>query len=239
MSLRWFECSSSNFLRTCAIHPISMTPRSKCALYPEKSSQHADLRVLVQALPRQSHDERLQLIAREFHACAKMRTRSDKVPLLQTSCAQPQTKAIVDEHLNAIGSAVHEEVCMMRASLAEHTHHSSKRRVHPRAHVQRFNSQPSRIDADHLMSSRSSNAHSRAADAGHSTLTVLEPRRTSIRIAVSLEVEEMLTGIKPPAFSIGALGAADRLGTSFLARPAAPSGVAGSRSGRGREPPPR
>jgi hypothetical protein len=120
-----------------------------------------------------------------LHACAKMRARSDEVPLLQTACAQPQTKVIVHKHLHAIGSAVHEEVRVMRARLAEHTHHASERRIHLRAHVQRLNGKPTPLDADHLMSSRSSNAHSRAADAGHSTLTVLEPRRTSMRIAAS------------------------------------------------------
>jgi hypothetical protein len=56
----------------------------------------------------------------------------------------PQTKAIVHKHLHAIGSAVHEEICVMRARLAEHTHHASERRIRPRAHVQRLNGKPHR-----------------------------------------------------------------------------------------------
>jgi hypothetical protein len=43
---------------------------------------------------------------------------------------------------------------------------------------------------------------------------VLEPRRTSMRIAASAALEEMLTGTKPLDFSTGTLGAEDRLGTS-------------------------
>lgn len=160
--------------------------------------QHADLRVLVQTLPRQSYHERLKLIAGELKTCAEVCARPDEVPLLQTSCAQPQAKAIVYEHFQAVGTTVQEEVRVMRARCAEHAHHSSQRRVHSCAHVERLHSEPGRIDADHLMSSRSSSAHSRPADAGHSMLTVFEPRRTSIRITVSVAVEEILTGTKPP-----------------------------------------
>jgi len=39
-------------------------------------------------------------------------------------------------------------------------------------------------------------AHSLAADAGHCTLTVLDPRRSSIRIAVSVAPEESASGTK-------------------------------------------
>jgi hypothetical protein len=142
-----------------------------------------------------------------------MCARSDKVPLLQTSCTQPQTKAIVHEHLHAIGSPVHEEVCMMRSSHPKHAHHPSKCSVHAGSHIERLNGKPGRIDADHFISSRSSSAHSPAAEAGHWMLTVLEPRRTSMRIAASA-LEEIPTGTNPPAFSTGTLGAEDRLGTS-------------------------
>jgi hypothetical protein len=170
--------------------------------------------VLVQTLPGQSHHERLQLATRELHAGAKMRARSDKVTLLQTACTQPQAKAIVDEHLHAAGSAVHEQVRMMRASRTEHAYYPSECGIHSGSHVQRLHSKPRGIDADHFMSSRSSSAHSPAAEAGHSILTVLEPRRTSMRIAASVALEEILTGTKPPAFSAATLGAEDPLGTS-------------------------
>lgn len=146
--------------------------------------------------------------------CTKMCAWSDKVPLLQTACAQPQTKAIVHEHLHASGSPVHEKVRMMRSSRAEYAHHPSKRCVHSSSHVERLHSQPSRIDADHFMSSRNSSAHSPAAEAGHWMLTVLEPRRTSMRIAASVVLAEIPNGTKPPEFSTGTLGAEGRLGTS-------------------------
>ena len=170
--------------------------------------------MLAQTLPRKTDNERLQLTHRELKACAKVRARSDKVPLLQSTRAQPQAKAIVHEHLQAIGAAVHKEVGVVRAGFTEHTHHTRKGRVDSSSHVQRLNGQPSRIDADHLMSSRSSSAHSPAADAGQCTLTVLAPRRTSIRIVASVALEESATGIKPPGFSAATLGAVDRVGTS-------------------------
>jgi hypothetical protein len=95
-------------------------------------------------------------------------------------------------------------------------HHASERGVHAGSHIERFNGKPGRIDADHFMSSRSSRAHSPAAEAGHWMLTVLEPRRTSMRIAASVALAEIPTGTKPPELSTGALGTEGRLGTSSV-----------------------
>jgi hypothetical protein len=56
---------------------------------------------------------------------------------------------------------------MMRSSRAEHAHHPSECGVHAGSHIERFNGKPGRIDGDHFMSSRSSSAHSPAAQAAH------------------------------------------------------------------------
>jgi len=91
----------------------------------------------------------------------------------------------------------------MRARFAKDAHHPSQRRVNSGAHIQRLNRKPRDIDPDHLTSSRSTTAHSRAADTGHSTLTVLDPRHTSIRIiAADGAAPEIATGKNPPPLSI-------------------------------------
>ena len=73
---------------------------------------------------------------------------------------------------------------MMGPGLAEHTDHARQGGVDPSAHVERFHSEPGRIDADHFKTSRSQIAHSCIAELGHCTLTVKAPRRTSILIGV-------------------------------------------------------
>ena len=70
------------------------------------------------------------------------------------------------------------------------------------------------------MSSRSSSAHSCAADAGHSTLTVPPRRRTSMRIAPSAGFEGSATGTKPSPFSIATLGAVVRIAIGLPLRSA-------------------
>src|SRR5215469_5291453 len=105
---------------------------------------------------------------------------------------------------------------MMRSGRAKHAHHPSQCGVDAGPHIERFNGKPDRIDADHFMSSRSSSAHSPAAEAGHWMLTVLEPRRTSMRIAASAVLAEIPIGTKPPESSTGTFGAEGRLGTSSV-----------------------
>jgi hypothetical protein len=65
--------------------------------------------------------------------------------------------------------------------LAKYLDHARKRRVYSGSHVQRLYGNPGGIDADHFMSSRNSGAHSCAADAGHSMLTLRPLRHSSTR----------------------------------------------------------
>jgi hypothetical protein len=88
----------------------------------------------------------------------------------------------MDQHLHSACAFVDEEIGMTSPRFTEHAHHAREGGVDARSHVQRFHCEPGRIDPDHFNSSRSQSAHSGIADAGHRTLTVSAPRRTSIWI---------------------------------------------------------
>src|SRR5277367_2327579 len=133
-------------------------------------------------------------------------TRTDEAAFVELSRAQPEAKAIMNQHLDAVAAFVDEEVGVMSARLTEHIHNARQRLVDAGAHVERLYGQPGRIDADHLISSRNSSAHSCAAEAGHSTVTRPPRRRTSIRIAAETGLEDSGSGTNLPSFSIATLG---------------------------------
>src|ERR1700722_3673670 len=149
------------------------------------SSEHADLRALIESFPRKSDDDGLQLFVAQCHAEIMSDSGADEASFVKFPRAEPEAKAIVHQHLHAIRTFVDEEIGVMGARFAEHAHDASQRLVGADTHVERLDREPSRIDADHLINSRSSNAHSCAADAGHSMLTVPPWRRTLIRIVPS------------------------------------------------------
>jgi hypothetical protein len=182
--------------------------------------QHAYFCALVEPLPRQTHDDRLQLLVRERHATIMSETRADEAPFIELSRAQPEAKAIVNQHLHAVGAFVDEEVGVMRTRFAKNIHDAGQRLVNPGTHVERLYREPGNIDPYHRMSSRSSNAHSCAADAGHSTITVPPRRRTLMRIAASVAFDGSGTGTKfwPP--SIARLDAEPRIAIGIPLRSA-------------------
>src|SRR5579862_2161260 len=114
------------------------------------------------------------------------RSSADEAAFVKLSRTQPKAKAIVQQHLHTVGAFVDEQVRIMGSRFTEHIHDASQRFIYSGTHVERFHRHPSRIDPDHLISSLSSKAHSRAADAGHSMLTLRPLRRTSMRIALSV-----------------------------------------------------
>src|SRR5277367_349840 len=138
-------------------------------------------------------------------------TSADEATFVKPSRTQPEAEAIMHQHLHAVGAFVDEQVCMMSSRFTEHVHHASQRCIGAGAHVERLYRKPGRIDADHLMSSRSSSAHSCAADAGHSTLTAPPRRRTSMRITPSAGFDGSVTGTKLSPLSIATLGAVVRI----------------------------
>jgi hypothetical protein len=101
---------------------------------------------------------------------------------------------------------VDEEVGMMSSSFAEHVHHARKRGIRARSHIKRLYREPGGIDSDHLMSSLSSSAHSLAADAGHSMLTLRPLRRTSTRIGPSVGLTGIGSGTKLSGLSVAMTG---------------------------------
>src|SRR5882757_5650249 len=100
---------------------------------------------------------------------------------------------------------------MMRTRFAKDIHDAGQRLVDAGTHVKRLHCEPGRIDPDHRMSSRNNSAHSCAADAGHSTVTLPPQRRTSIRIAPEVALGGSGTGTKPSPFSMAALGIVVRI----------------------------
>src|SRR3984885_15316589 len=134
-------------------------------------SQHTYFCALVEPLPRQPDDGRLQLLVRERHATIMSHTGADKAAFVELSRAQPEAKAIVNQHLHAVGAFVNEEVRVMCTRFAKYIHDAGQRLIDTRTHIERLYGEPGRIDSDHLISSRSSSAQSCAADAGHSMLT--------------------------------------------------------------------
>ena len=137
------------------------------------------------ATPRQSDHQGLQLLVANRHARSRFGARPNEAPLVQSSRTQPNTDAVVYQRLNAIRSAIGEEVCVMRTCLTEHTNHPRQRRFRSGAHVDRLDRQPYRIDTDHRRSSRNQAAHSAPADCGQATLMSVAPRRSSMLIGWS------------------------------------------------------
>jgi hypothetical protein len=122
--------------------------------------QHAYFCALVEPLPRQTHDDRLQLLVRERHATIMSHIGADKAAFVELSRAQPEAKAIVNQYLHAVGAFVDEEVGVMRTRFAKDIDNAGQRLVDTGTHVERLYREPGHIDPDHRMSSRSSSAHS-------------------------------------------------------------------------------
>jgi hypothetical protein len=126
----------------------------------------------------------------------------------------------VSQHLHAVGAFVDEQIRMMGSRFTEHIHDAGQRFGYPGAHVERFHREPVRIDPDHLISSLSSNAHSPAADAGHSMLTFRPLRRTSMRIALSVGLGASDTGMNPSDPCIAMPGSVVRIAIGLPLRSA-------------------
>src|SRR5215467_6635875 len=100
----------------------------------------------------------------ELDAALGSHTCPDEAALTESARAQPQTEAIVHQHLHPVRTLVDKQIRMMRSRLAEHAHHPCQRRIDTGAHVQWLHGEPGRIDPDHLSTSRSQIAHSCIAE---------------------------------------------------------------------------
>jgi hypothetical protein len=169
------------------------------------SLKDADACALGQSLPRESNHQRTQLLAGELDTRSKVSVRSDEVSLLQPTGTQPKSKAIMHKNLQSVRPSVQKQVCVMRMSGAEDVHHARQRCIHAGSHVQRFHGNPGGVDPDHRVSSRSSAAHSDAADIGHCTITVPKLLRSSIRMTGSAGADAKGIGTKRLPVSTGAL----------------------------------
>jgi hypothetical protein len=109
------------------------------------------------------------------------------------------------QNLQTVRTTVQKQIGMMRSCRAEHAHHAAQCSIHTRTHIQRFHRNPGCVDPDHRVNSRSSAAHSDAADTGHCTMTTPELLCSSIRIAGSAGEVLKGTGTKLLPLSTGAL----------------------------------
>ena len=107
---------------------------------------------------------------------------TSELSLMQAARAQPHTKAVVGQHLQARRPEIREEVGVMRPGFAEHAYHARQCRVRSGAHVERFDGKPRGVDPNHLNSSRKQSAHAVAAVVGQAMLTAQAPRRSSMRM---------------------------------------------------------
>jgi hypothetical protein len=151
-------------------------------------SQHADFSALIEPLPRQSHDDRLQLLMRQSKPAFLRHTSTDKTAFVESSRAQPQSKAVMHQHLHSVRALVHEQIRMVSLGLTEDTDYARQRGINPCSHVYRFDCEPGCVDPDHFKTSRSHMAHACTAELGHCTDKVIVPRRTLSVIGVTSTV---------------------------------------------------
>ena len=162
-------------------------------------------------------DQRLQLLVADRDATLRFVTRPQETALMESSRAQPDADPVVHQHLDTVTAPVGEEVGMMRARFAEHAHYARQRRIGAGSHVDRFDREPHRIDADHRRSSRSQTAQSAAAASGQATLTTVAPRRSSIVMSCACMTAGLSTcsgrndAVSPSEDAGGALTASNRL----------------------------
>ena len=108
---------------------------------------------------------------------------------MQSTRAQPNPDAVVDQYLDPIRSPVGEEISMMRTRFAEDANDVRQCRLRSGAHVQRLRGQPHRVNPNQRSNSRSQAAQSAAAAKGQPTLTTVAPRRSSIVICCEVLTE--------------------------------------------------
>jgi len=106
---------------------------------------------------------------------------------------------------------------MVSLSSAEHLHDACQQPFGSGSHIDRFDSQPHRVDADHRSSSRSHAAHSAAAVAGQVTTISVAPRCNSIRTSLTGAGEGSGSGTNLAGGGLTAFGGHDCLDIILLA----------------------
>ena len=162
--------------------------------------RNPDRRSFADSMPRQSDHQRLQLFSGQRYTRARFRLAPDHCALVQAPRAQPNPKAIVNQHLHPRGPSVGKQIGVMRTRLTEHPDDSRKRGVRAGAHVQRLNRHPHRIDPNHLSNSRSKTPDSLTKAAGRLIAIDTLPFLISMRIGSCL-LSDLLsaTGTNCPA----------------------------------------
>ncbi|KAJ8138184.1 hypothetical protein OY671_008603, partial [Metschnikowia pulcherrima] len=160
---------------------------------------HPDHATFTHTLPWQTDDQGLQLLIGECHSMSQAMGWPDEAASIAPPCGQPDADTIVHQHLQAVGSAVGKQIGMVWMGGSEDFDHTSQRGIGACPHVQWFDSQPGRIDSDHLSQSRNHCAQAAAPSSGQFTVTTSVPRRTSTRISDAAARVDRSVG--PPAGS--------------------------------------
>ena len=136
---------------------------------------------LLQALPRQTEHQSVELLLRQRHRRRSRRrlSRPHEAALVQASRRAPDAEPVVHKKLDSRGASVGEQVPMMRLRATEDMHHACEQTIGAGPHVHRLDCEPQCVDADHRSNSRSHSADSVVA--GIVTVATSVPRRISIR----------------------------------------------------------
>jgi hypothetical protein len=93
------------------------------------------------ALPRQPEHEGIELRAAERECCAAV-ARPDELAAVRPARGQPHADAVMQEHLHAVGTAVGEQVRVLRPRSAKDADHARQCSLGAGTHVQRRDGQP-------------------------------------------------------------------------------------------------
>lgn len=115
--------------------------------------QHGDASGVADALPEQAEHERVELqVRQQLHRASILGPH--ELALVEPAHGEPNADAVVREHLHAVGSAVGEQVRMVRPGHAEDVDDTNECRFGACLQFQRLDGHPHSIHSDHRNSSR-------------------------------------------------------------------------------------
>ncbi len=99
-------------------------------------------------LPRRARDEPSQLLCTDAHL-PDFISWPHKASALQAARTQPDARSVVDQHFEAAGALIGEEVgAVLCCAATEALHHASEQAVDAAPHIRRFQGQPDVFDGD-------------------------------------------------------------------------------------------
>src|SRR5450631_381366 len=131
---------------------IDLTELLRASFYQLRVPSHAsDSLHLLQALPGQAQNKRVELVLAQRHGRDLIGVSAWplEAPAVEPSRRTPDAEAIVHQELDARRTHVGKEVTVVRLRSAEDPHHAGQQPLGAGAHVDGLDRQPHRIDTDH------------------------------------------------------------------------------------------